>query len=110
MSDGDLRFHGIYRGKVHNVNDPTKKGRLQIKVPQVNGDGELDWALPCFPYLTQTPGLDATATPDATHGHPVVGKTKKITLRLPRRGDPVWVMFEAGNPDRPVWLGTWLGM
>lgn len=104
------RFYGVYRGKVHDVNDPSRKGRLLVKVPQVNGDGELDWAMPCFPYLTQTPALEATAAVDGTHTHAVTGKTKKITLRLPKRGDPVWVMFEAGNPDRPVWLGTWIGM
>lgn len=107
--DGDPRFFGIYRGKVHDVNDPTKRGRLLVQVPQVNGTGELDWALPCFPYLTQTPKV---TTQGSNAGGPLtgVGKTAKITLRLPKRGDPVWVMFEAGNPDRPVWLGTWLGM
>lgn len=101
----DKRFYGVYRGVVHSTADPQKRGRLQVKCRQVNGDGPLDWALPCFPYLTQQPQLEAKAGTTA-----VTGKTKKITLRLPKRGDPVWVMFEAGNPAAPVYLGTWIGM
>lgn len=26
-------------------------------------------------------------------------------VRVPKAGDGVWVMFEAGDPDLPVWLG-----
>lgn len=76
-------FPGLYRGIVRRINDPQKKNRIVVVVPAVNGDGELDWALPCFPV----------------HGK----------LRKPQPGEPVWVAFEHGDIDFPVWIGSWLG-
>lgn len=102
---GEPKFFGVYRGSVDNTADPSNKGRLRIKVMSVNGGGALDWALPCFPFLTQQPKVTGTAG-----DHTVAGKTDKITLRLPKRGDPVWVMFEGGDYRKPIWLGTWIGV
>jgi hypothetical protein len=68
--------YGIYRGTVMNTADPMMKGRLQINVPsQALG---ASWAEPCRDY-------QSTATP------PI--------------GTLVWVMFEGGDPTRPVWMG-----
>jgi hypothetical protein len=68
--------HGIYRGTVMNTADPMMKGRLQVNVAsQASG---ASWAEPC--HLRQS-----TATP------PI--------------GTQVWVMFEGGDPMRPVWMG-----
>ena len=68
--------YGIYRGTVVNTADPLMKGRLQINVPsQAFG---ASWAEPCREFKS-------TATPTI--------------------GTPVWVMFEAGDPARPVWMG-----
>jgi len=113
--EDEVQLFGLYRGKVHGTADPEKRGRLQITVPTVNGGAAFDWALPCFPYLTQQPKLVQTTANGAdsrgdSHNLPVTGKTEKITLRIPKRGDPVWVMFENGSPTKPVWLGTWIGM
>ena len=45
------RFFGKYEGKVTNVDDPLKIGRLKAKVPAVFGeDTETGWALPCAPF------------------------------------------------------------
>jgi hypothetical protein len=99
-------FPGIYRAIVQEVRGQS----LKVVVPAVSEEA-LEWALPCFPLLIQQPVLvETTATGgDAYHaGHPVVGKTEKITIRAPKRGTSVWVMFEEGDPDRPVWLGSWL--
>lgn len=76
-------FGGLFRAKVYSVADPDKKNRVQVIVPAVNGQEALGWALPCTP-------LGAAVT-------------------LPKVGDALWVMFEQGDVEHPVWLGTWLG-
>lgn len=81
-------FPGVYRGIVTRIDDPDLKGRVMCQVPVLNGDGELDWALPAFPFLT--------------------GDTGPVRPTLPRVGDAIWVMFEHGDIDFPVYIGTWL--
>jgi hypothetical protein len=78
------QFFGKYRGKVENNIDPQQQGRLQVSVPAVLGEGSLSWAMPCVPYAG--PGVGFFAIP------PV--------------GANVWVEFEAGNPDYPIWNGV----
>jgi len=72
-------FFGIYRGIVSENIDPESLMRLRVQVPAVLGTQEI-WALPCI-----TPG----------------------TSVIPPIGQGVWVMFENGDPARPVWMGTW---
>lgn len=76
-------FYGKYRGTVANNLDPLQLGRLQVAVPAVATDGRLVWAMPCVPY--------------AGHG---VG-----FVALPPIGANVWVEYEGGNPDEPIWAG-----
>lgn len=76
------QFLGKHRGKVINNVDPLLVGRLQVTVPAVTGL-ELGWALPCVPYA----GLE-------------VG-----SFALPPIGADVWVEFEGGNPNLPIWSG-----
>lgn len=38
------RFYGLYIGVVTDNQDPENKGRCKLKVPQVTGDAETDWA------------------------------------------------------------------
>jgi phage gp45-like len=71
-------FHGIYRGVVMSTEDSLRRGRVQVQVPGVSG-AAVAWALPCQPV-----------------GHPVA----------PKVGSGVWVMFEGGDPSRPVWMGV----
>lgn len=81
------RFYGKYRGKVSNNLDPMQLGRLQVTVPEVLGDGRLSWALPCVPFAG--PGVGFFALP------PVQAN--------------VWVEFEGGDPDHPIWSGCFWG-
>ena len=76
----DLRFYGIYRGLVHSVNDPLDKGRIKVRIPQLFGDSPTEWIWPA--QVTSS----KYAPPAVNQG--------------------VWVMFESGNPNFPVWMGT----
>jgi len=83
---GDGRISGLYRGVVTNVNDPEGLGRVRAKVHELLGDtDETDWASPCVPFGGGGAGWDM----------------------LPKTNDPVWIAFEAGDLNRPVWLGFW---
>lgn len=81
------QFYGKYRGKVENNVDPLQQGRVQISVPSVLGQGSLSWAMPCVPYAG--PGVGFFAIP------PV--------------GANVWVEFEGGDPNYPIWSGAFWG-
>ena len=80
-----LRF-GLYRGVVRDVDDPEEKGRIRVEVHELLGAGKLtNWASYCAPFGGGGAGF----------------------FMLPRPGDGVWVMFERGEPTKPVWIGFW---
>ena len=82
----DHRFYGIYRALVVDNDDPDKRGRLKVKVPGVLGNEVvLGWALPCAPYGGA-----------ADHGF----------FFIPELDSEVWVEFESGSLDYPVWVGS----
>lgn len=81
------RHFGKYRGKVENNVDPLQLGRLQVSAPAVLGDGTLSWAMPCVPYAGDGVGF----------------------FMLPPVGASVWVEFEGGDPDWPIWAGCFWG-
>jgi len=87
-------YDGVWPGVVENNTDPNKKGRLQVRVPQVFGSADvaekistsdLPWAWPCFPFTGNMAGLAV----------------------VPEVGAGVWVMFVQGDPHIPVWIGGW---
>jgi hypothetical protein len=80
-------YFGKYRGTVSNNIDPMQRGRVQVKVPAVLGDGSLSWAEPCVPYAGDQVGFFA----------------------VPPVGANVWVEFEAGDPDHPILAGCFWG-
>ncbi|MCR0982757.1 phage baseplate assembly protein V [Roseomonas populi] len=80
-------FFGKYRGKVESNLDPLMQGRLQVSVPAVLGTEVPGWAMPCVPYAGPGVGF----------------------LFLPPVGAHVWVEFEGGDPDYPVWTGCFWG-
>jgi uncharacterized protein involved in type VI secretion and phage assembly len=82
----ERRYHGKYRGIVVDNADPERLARLKAQVPSVLGDEVVTgWALPCVPY----------------GGQPGQG-----WLAVPRVGAGVWVEFEEGDLEFPVWVGT----
>ncbi|MDP8993234.1 MAG: phage baseplate assembly protein V [Actinomycetota bacterium] len=80
-------FFGKHRGKVENNIDPLQQGRVQVSVPAVLGDGRLSWATPCVPFAGPQVGFFA----------------------IPPVGANVWVEFEAGDTDYPIWSGCFWG-
>jgi Type VI secretion system/phage-baseplate injector OB domain len=75
--------YGKYRGKVATNLDPLSLGRVQVGCPAVLGDGRLSWAMPSLPYAGPGVGL----------------------FLIPPVGADVWVEFEGGDPDYPIWAG-----
>lgn len=101
-------FCGIYRGICTNSNDPDKRGRIKVQVPAVLGQQELgDWAEGCrLPGFGTTAGLkDHVFTDDATVSSTETLK-HELLQPLPKPGQLVWVMFEGGDVDSPVWMGV----
>lgn len=82
------QFYGKYRGTVANNIDPQMMGRVQVSVPSILGEGQLSWAMPCVPYAGSGVGFFA----------------------IPPNGANVWVEFEGGDPDYPIWSGCFWGM
>lgn len=82
------RFFGKYRGKVVNNKDPFHLGRLQIQVPSIYGEERMSWAMPCTPYAGKDIGL----------------------FMIPPASTNIWVEFEGGDPDYPIWTGCFWGV
>jgi uncharacterized protein involved in type VI secretion and phage assembly len=81
------QFFGKYRGTVTDIQDPLFMNRIRAKVPDVMGDQESGWAMPCLPFAGSGMGFFA----------------------LPKVGAGVWIEFEHGDPDYPIWAGCWIG-
>jgi uncharacterized protein involved in type VI secretion and phage assembly len=80
-------FFGKYRGTVSDNKDPLKRGRLAVTVPAIS-EHPLRWAMPSTPYAGPKLGWYA----------------------MPPAGAHVWVEFEAGNINYPIWSGCfWTG-
>lgn len=80
-------FFGKYRGVVTDIQDPLMIGRIKARVSDVMGDQECGWAMPCAPFGGNGGGFFA----------------------LPTVGAGVWIEFEHGDPDFPIWTGAWFG-
>lgn len=79
------KYYGKYRGFVVDNDDPEQMGRLRLQVPTVLGDAVTVWALPCLP----------------------AGGAKNMGFFIvPDVDAQVWVEFEEGNLNRPIWSGT----
>ena len=80
--DKPVPYYGKYRGRVESNLDEELMGRIQVTCPAVMGL-RLGWAMPCAPYAG--PGVGFYA--------------------IPPIGADVWVEFEGGDPNYPIWAG-----
>jgi hypothetical protein len=83
VEEGCPPFYGKYRGTVTNPTDLTGRGRVQVSVPDVLGDNTFAWAMPASPFAGPGIGFFSVPPKDAS----------------------VWVEFERGDPDYPIWSG-----
>jgi uncharacterized protein involved in type VI secretion and phage assembly len=85
-TNGEAKYYGKYRGTVTNNVDPSMAGRLLVEVPDVLGLAPSTWAEPCAPLAGPT------------------GPPMGVYL-VPPLGAGVWVEFEQGDPNYPIWSG-----
>jgi uncharacterized protein involved in type VI secretion and phage assembly len=77
------KYHGLYLGTVVNNIDPMQEGRINAIVPAVSGVVPSTWASPCMPFT----GIQMGA------------------YMIPAIGANVWIMYQNGDSDYPVWMG-----
>ena len=81
------RYYGKYRGSVINNVDPMLTGRIQAIVPDVSGPTPTSWAMPCV----------------------LMAGIQTGNIAIPPIGAGVWIEFERGDPDYPIWTGGFFG-
>jgi len=86
-SNASQQFFGKYRATVLNNIDPMQLGRIQVMVPDVSTFVPTSWAMPCVPVAGMQMGV----------------------FTVPPIGAGVWVEFEQGDPDYPIWVGCFWG-
>lgn len=72
-------YYGKYRAIVRDTDDPEKRGRIRVECPAVLGKQLSAWALPNLP-------------PNC--------------FSVPLVGSMVWIEFEGGRKDSPIWTGV----
>ena len=80
-------LYGKYRGTVIDNVDPLQVGRLLVQVPDVSNVIPSTWAMPCVPFTGIQCGF----------------------FVVPPIGAGVWIEFEQGNSDYPIWTGGFWG-
>lgn len=91
-------YQGKFKGYVRDAVDPENRGRLRCYCPQVMGtvddkDHWTGWAMPCLPWMGGVNTLD-------------FGSPQPKSITGVEAG--VWLEFEGGNPDFPIWVGTFI--
>jgi uncharacterized protein involved in type VI secretion and phage assembly len=81
------KYYGKYRGIVVNNIDPEQRGRIQAIVPDVSTIIPTTWAMPSLP----------------------IGGIQMGMFTVPPIGTGVWIEFEQGDPDYPIWAGCFWG-
>jgi type VI secretion system (T6SS) baseplate-like injector VgrG len=86
LEKSETRYYGKYKAFVADNDDPEFRGRLRLTIPDILGeDVTSGWALPCAPYG---------------------GSAGQGFFFIPEKKAGVWVEFQAGLLDYPVWTGA----
>ena len=84
----DTKYYGKYRGTVVQNVDPEQRGRIQVLVPDVSNVVPSTWATACVPLAGKSMG----------------------TYLVPQVGSGVWIEYEQGDADFPIWTGCFWGL
>ena len=79
------QFFGKYRAVVVEISDPLKSGRIRVACPELFGNNLSSWCLPCIPVAGDNSG----------------------DFCPPSLGESVWIEFEKGNINNPIYSGGW---
>ncbi|MGM9474525.1 phage baseplate assembly protein V [Pseudarthrobacter sp. YS3] len=82
------KYYGKYRGTVVQNIDPEQRGRIQAIVPDVSSLVPSTWATACVPLAGKSMG----------------------TYVVPQIGSGVWIEYEQGDADYPIWSGCFWGV
>lgn len=74
---------GKYRAIVIANVDPLGLGRIRAEAPDLGATSLLNWAMPCVPVAGPGAGM----------------------LAIPPVGASIWLEFERGDLDFPIWVG-----
>lgn len=76
------KYYSLYRGIVFDNNDPENLQRIKLIIPQISGNQNYEyWAYPRNVFYGEGYGLQI----------------------VPQKGEMVWVEFEGGEPELPIW-------
>src|SRR5205809_7787322 len=81
-----VKYFGKYRGLVTDNRDPEQMGRIRGRVPDVLGEADTPWAMPCV----------------------TLPLSNDVGSGLPEIGSNVWIEFEQGDPKYPIWWAATL--
>ena len=81
------KYLGKYRGTVVQNVDPEQRGRIQAIVPDDSSLVPTTWATACVPLAGKSMG----------------------TYLVPQIGSGVWIEYEQGDVDYPIWTGCFWG-
>ncbi len=82
------RYYGKYRALVRDVEDPLKLGRVRVYCATIFGNDLSPWCLPCFP---------------------MTGTVDKGCMWVPPLDSLVWIEFEDGMVQNPIYVGGFYG-
>lgn len=84
---------GLWRGVCVENRDPKTLGRIKVRVFELHGDEE---------------AIEKEDIPWANACVPAGGGSDYGIFDTPEIGSSVWIMFEQGDTEYPVWVGCWI--
>lgn len=98
----NIDLFGLWGAVVEDDKDPDKRGRIRVRVFDYHDEDtpvdELPWATPCFPSAF------------CQHNNGRIDPNNRRNggfFHIPPVDALVYVMFQQGNTEKPVWVGGW---
>ena len=91
------KCYGVYRGSVIDNTDPDGCCRIRVAVAGVHSNSRNNAPIETYPWANQCQSLIGG------------GIAQSGIYSVPQVGAQVFVMFEGGNPMRPLYFGTAIG-